>query len=245
LTAKATRHRRPEVTVSPHDLEIDYVGLSYVVPEKVRFQYRLMDHDTGWTDAGTRRQAFYTNLRPGHYTFLVRACNNDGVWNTKGASLAFFVPPAWFQTPWFQVLSVVSGLCLVYVLYLFRLRRDSLTMKKVFDERLEERTRLARELHDTLLQTIPGSKILADDAMETASDLTTARAVFGRISGWLGRATAEGRAVLDSLRHSISETNGLAGAFRRTFEDYGVRNGIALHLFGDGKEPRVASHCER
>ena len=224
-----------EVPVTPHDLEIDYVGLSYVVPEKVRFQYRLFGHDSSWTEAGTRRQAFYNNLRPGRYTFLVRACNNDGLWNTAGATLAFVVPPAWFQTAWFGALSVISGLCLVYVLYLLRLRQYSLAMKKAFDERLEERTRLARDLHDTLLQTIQGSKMLADDAIETADDLRTARATLGRLSGWLGRATAEGRAVLESLRQSISETNDLAAAFRRTFEDYGVRNGITLHLSVMGK----------
>jgi hypothetical protein len=141
------------VPVTPHNLEVDYVGLSYVVPEKVPIQYRLAGHDSYGTKAGTRRQAFYNNLRPGHYTFLVRACNNDGLWNTAGATLTFVVPPAWFQTAWFRALSVISGLCLVYVLYLVRLRQYSLAMKKVFDERLEERTRLARELHDTLLQT--------------------------------------------------------------------------------------------
>ena len=84
------------------DLEIDYTALSFVVPQKVHFQYKLEGYDRDWQDAGTRRQAFYSNLPPRNYTFRVKACNNSGVWNEAGASLDFFVAPAYYQTNWFR-----------------------------------------------------------------------------------------------------------------------------------------------
>ena len=148
------------------DLAIDYTAPSFVVPQKVRFRYMLEGHDEGWQEAGTRRQAFYNDLRPGHYRFRVIASNNDGLWNEQGATLNFGVAPAWYQTNWFRVLSVVSGLFVVWSVYRLRLRQMAAAMSVRFDERLAERTRLARELHDTFLQTVQGSKLVADDALE-------------------------------------------------------------------------------
>jgi PAS domain S-box-containing protein len=92
------------------DVEVHYAGLSYLVPERVRFRYRLEGFDTGWIDAGTRRAAYYTNLPPGRYTFRVTACNNDGVWNPEGAQLPFTLPAPWYQTWWWRGL-VALGLC--------------------------------------------------------------------------------------------------------------------------------------
>ena len=86
------------------DIQIDYAGLSFVAPQKVRFRYKLDGHDTDWQEPGTRRQAFYSDLPPGKYRFHVIACNNDGLWNETGATLDFVVPPAVYQTVWFKVL---------------------------------------------------------------------------------------------------------------------------------------------
>ena len=98
--------RLPPLT---RDLEIDYTALSFVVPQKVRFRYKLEGRDAAWQEPGTRRQAFYSDLRPGKYRFRVIACNNDGVWNEAGATLDFSVAPAWYQTNWFRALCVVFG----------------------------------------------------------------------------------------------------------------------------------------
>ena len=103
--------RLPALT---RDLEIDYTALSLVVPEKVRFRYKLEGHDTDWQEPGSRRLAFYTDLRPGSYTFRVIACNNDGVWNETGATLIFRVLPAWYQTNWFLILCIATGLFLMW-----------------------------------------------------------------------------------------------------------------------------------
>lgn len=145
--------RLPPLT---RDIEIDYTGLSFVMPQRVRFRYWLDGHDNAWQDGGTRRSAFYTNLAPGTYRFQVTACNNSGVWNRQGAALAFVILPAWYQTTWFRLAAFLSALFLSYALYLLRMRRYAAAMRGRFSERLDERTRIARELHDTLLQSFHG-----------------------------------------------------------------------------------------
>ncbi|MBV8553909.1 MAG: hypothetical protein JOY54_21645, partial [Acidobacteriaceae bacterium] len=97
-----------------HDLEIDYTALSYVAPEKNRFQYKLEGYDRDWIDAGNRRQAFYTKLPPRGYTFRVKASNNSGVWNEAGASFIFSVDPAYYQTVWFRTLCAAAFLTLLW-----------------------------------------------------------------------------------------------------------------------------------
>ena len=95
-------------------LQIDYTALSFVAPQKVRFRYKLEGYDSEWQDAATRRQAFYTDLRPGNYRFRAIACNNDGIWNEEGTTLAFSVAPAWYQTWWIRGISVVGFLALLW-----------------------------------------------------------------------------------------------------------------------------------
>jgi PAS domain S-box-containing protein len=105
------------------DLQIGYTALSLSVPEKVRFRYKLEGIDTDWQDAGTRRQAFYTNLPPGKYRFHVIACNNDGVWNEEGAHLDFVIAPAWYQTLWFRLLCVAAFLAFLGGLHQLRVQQ--------------------------------------------------------------------------------------------------------------------------
>jgi signal transduction histidine kinase len=200
------------------DLEIDYTALSFVAPQKVRFRYKLEGRDADWQEAGTRRQAFYSDLPPGKYRFRVIASNNDGVWNETGAVLDFIITPAWYQTNWFLTLCVVTGLVIVWSLYRLRVRQIARGINARFDERLAERTRLARELHDTLLQTIQASKMVADDALERADDSVRLRRAIERLSTWLDQAVNEGRAALNSLRTSTTEKNDLAAALQRATE---------------------------
>jgi PAS domain S-box-containing protein len=105
------------------DLEIDYAALSYAAPQKVLFRYMLEGRDSGFREAGTRREAFYNDLRPGHYRFHVIACNNDGVWNEVGASLGFSVLPAYYQTAWFRALWAAAFLGLLWAAYQERVRQ--------------------------------------------------------------------------------------------------------------------------
>jgi len=138
------------------DLEFDYTALSLVLPQRVRFRYRLEGYDTDWKDAGTRRSAFYTNLSPDKYTFRVIACNNDGVWNEKGAALTFTLQPAFFQTTWFNALCAVVLILFIWVLYRLRVQIATERVRVRLSVQLAERERIARELHDTLLQGFQG-----------------------------------------------------------------------------------------
>ena len=220
---------------SPRDLHIDYTALSFVQTQRMGFRYRLEGRDKVWQDPGLRRQAFYSDLQPGSYRFHVIASNNDGVWNETGAVLDFQVAAAWYQTFWFRSLCVLAALLLLWAMYRLRIRQIAATMKTRFDERLAERTRIARDLHDTFLQTIQGSKLVADTALSPASDPAQMRPALEKLSAWLGRATEEGRAALNSLRTSATEVNDLANAFRRALDECRTHNAMESSLQVSGQ----------
>jgi signal transduction histidine kinase len=220
------------------DLEIDYTALSFSVPQKVRFRYKLEGHDENWQEPGSRRQAFYSDLGPGNYKFHVIACNNDGLWNEIGASLDLSIPPAWYQTNLFGILSVTVAVLLLGVLYRLRVEALAKAISARFDARLAERTSLARELHDTFLQTIQGSKLVADDALEQPNDSARMRRAMERISEWLEQATLEGRTALNALRTSTTEGNDLAEALQRATEEGMIHGSTAVtfSVSGDARE---------
>jgi signal transduction histidine kinase/ligand-binding sensor domain-containing protein len=138
------------------ELEISYTALSLAVPRRVLFRYKLEGHDVAWQEAGTRRQAFYNDLGPGHYRFRVIASNNDGVWNEAGAFLDFSILPAYYQTTWFRASCAATFLLLLWAIYQFRVQQLHRRFAIGLEARVNERTRIARELHDTLLQSLHG-----------------------------------------------------------------------------------------
>lgn len=135
--------------------EFDYAGLSFIAPQKVRYRYILEGFDHTWTDAGARRTAYYTNIPPGHYIFRVQAANNDGVWNTAGASFGFELRPHFYQTVWFYALLLAALGGSVLLLLRQRLRMA----QREFGAVLGERSRIAREIHDTLAQGYVGISV--------------------------------------------------------------------------------------
>jgi signal transduction histidine kinase len=128
----------------------------------------------------------------------VIASNNDGVWNETGATLDFKVAAAWYQTIWFRALCFLAGVLLLWAIYRLRLRQIAGHMKARFDERLAERTRIARDLHDTFLQTIQGSKLVADDALSATTDLSHSR---GETVGVAGTGDRGGSGRPELLAH--------------------------------------------
>lgn len=232
---------REQLHIPPltRDLEIDYTALSFAVPQRVRFRYKLEGHDARWQEPGARRQAFYTDLHPGKYRFRVIASNSDGVWNEQGATLDFSIAPAWYQTYSFVLLCVVSGVLVLWLLYRLRMRQIASSMSARFDERLAERTRLARELHDTLLQTIQGSKLAADSSIDGPADPVRLRVTMGQVSNWLGQAMQELRAALNSLRTSTTQKNDLAEALQRSVDDCVKRGLIEATLVIEGSAQEI------
>jgi len=137
-------------------LEISYAALSLAIPERVRFRYRLEGVDDDWVEAGSRRQAFYTNLKPGKYVFRLRAANNDGIWNEQGARVTLELPPTLVQSRLFLLLCAAVAACLLVAAYRWRMRALAERLQAGLRERMAERERIARELHDTLLQGVQG-----------------------------------------------------------------------------------------
>lgn len=198
-----------EVWPGRGDVEIRYTALSFVAPERVRFKYRLEGFDREWVDAGTRRVAYYTNLPPGEYTFKVVAANSDGVWNEAGASLTFRQRPHFYQTSWFYALAFVAAAAIVWAIHLLRVGR----VRREHQAVLAERTRIAREMHDTLAQGFAGVAI----QLEAAAHMLTASPERVREHLNLARdlvrsSLTEARRSMRGLRAQALETGDLAAA---------------------------------
>jgi signal transduction histidine kinase/ligand-binding sensor domain-containing protein len=217
------------------NLEIDYTAVSLNRASRVRFRYKLENVDAGWRDAGSRRQAFYNNLPPGKYRFVVSASNGDNVWNEAGATLTIDVPPAFIQTIWFKALLVLAGIGLIWILYRRRLQQLTARADLRYAERLEERTRIARELHDTLLQSLQGS--LAQ--MQAARNLFSRRDdhalenLDDAISMAAG-AIAEGRDAVRDLRSSTAIRNDLAEALKAVGDELAAGGAATFQLVVEG-----------
>lgn len=169
--------------ISPgrQQFEFQYTGLSFTVPEKVRFNHRLEGLETKWMDAGTKRTANYSYIPPGKYTFRVLACNNDGVWNDVGGALAFTVLPHFWQTWWFRGLAGLNAVALVAGSVLFATRRRMrYKLERIERQRAveRERTRIAKDIHDDLGASLTRITLLSqsvraelDNAPEAAADV--------------------------------------------------------------------------
>jgi signal transduction histidine kinase/ligand-binding sensor domain-containing protein len=195
------------------NLEIDYTAVSLNRASRVRFRYKLEGTDAGWQNAGSRRQAFYSNLSPGKYRFVVSASNGDNLWNEAGATMNMEVPPAFNQTIWFRTSCVAAFLVLLWGLYRYRLYQIAREFNANLEGRVDERLRVARELHDTLLQSFHGL-MFRFQAVRNMLPRRPEEAVQA-LDGALERteqAIAEGRDAIHSLRTSTAATNELAHA---------------------------------
>lgn len=192
-----------------HQLEIAYTAPSFVRPDAIRFTYQLVGYDQEPQSAGARRSAFYNDLPPGRYLFKISACNGSGLCSPVAATITIELPPAWWQTWWFKTLAGMTLVALIGLAARQRLTRYARTMQLRFDERLSERTRVARDLHDSLMQTVLASKMVADDATDTDLDATGLRSVVARLARYLDRAAVEARAAIDALRVMSVETDDL------------------------------------
>jgi signal transduction histidine kinase/streptogramin lyase len=198
------------------NIQIDFAVLAFSSPRSARVRYRIEGQDPDWIEAGTRRQAFYTNLRPGKYTFRVMASNNDGVWSTSAASVRFELLPAFHQTRWFFVLCAVIAAVILWIAYLFRVRQVAGRMQQLHDERMDERIRIAHELHDTLLQGVLSTSMqLQVFARQVPPD---AKPVLGHILARMAGVIEEGRQALRGLRASDSHES-LEQAFSNLKEE--------------------------
>src|SRR5262249_32907791 len=192
-----------------------FVGLSLSNSERVRYRYRLDGFDHGWIDAGSNQEATYANLSAASYRFRVMASNSDGLWNGSEATVRFEVQPTLWQTWWFQLGCVVCAGLATLLVYRLRVRRLTQLLKVGFEERLAERTRIARELHDTLLQSFQAVLM----KLHTGADMIRnspdeAEKILERAIEQAKQAVTEGRDAVQGLRSSTIEMNDLSRAIR-------------------------------
>lgn len=175
-----------ELAPGTSDLEFQYTGIHFTSPEAIVFQYKLEGFDKKWVQAKTRRTAYYTNMPPGDYQFRVMAMNKDGVWNKEGASFSFRINPFFYQTRWFLLLCILGLLFIAWAIYRFRLRhlvqqnvilearvaeRTSLLQETAREAAiLEERNRIAQDLHDNLAQGLAGIVVHINAAKRVLRD---------------------------------------------------------------------------
>jgi len=196
---------------SPRRITFEYTGLSLAVPGRIRFRYFLEGFDRSWSEPVATREAVYTNLGAHSYRFRVVACNSEGLWSESEAAVGFEVEPAVWQTWWFRTGSAALILLLVWCVYLYRLRQLAKVFNIRVEERVGERTRVARELHDTLLQSFHGLLL----RFQTVSNLLPAGAPKQKLDDAIDQAAqaiTEGRDAVQGLRSSTIATNDLASA---------------------------------
>jgi signal transduction histidine kinase/ligand-binding sensor domain-containing protein len=215
--------RLPPRTAS---LQIDYAALSFVAPEKVRFTYLMEGFDSGWIDAGTRRQAFYTNLPPGNYRFRVRA-SNDGVPAEREAVWAFTLAPAFYQTGWFAAAMGLLALSAAALVWQARVRQ----VRGRYSAILVERTRVAREIHDTLLQSLLGVMFRLDDVSNVVDiSRDSAKEQLLRLRRQVEFYVREARYSIRDLRSPILQSRGLATALREVGERLTEERSLTFRL---------------
>jgi signal transduction histidine kinase/ligand-binding sensor domain-containing protein len=183
-------------------VEIDYAALSFSEPSRVRFRYKLDGVDNDWIDAGQRRQAFYTQLGAGAYTFHVIAANDAGVWNRTGAATTFTIAPTFVESIWFKLLFAISLAGLAWLAYALRVRQVKAQLQTGFDVRIAERERIARELHDTLLQGCQGLLLKFQSIANRFAPGDEIRRTMEDALSQADAVLAEGRSRVRELRNS-------------------------------------------
>jgi signal transduction histidine kinase/ligand-binding sensor domain-containing protein len=207
------------------DLTIDYNALSFTAPEKIHFKYKLEGQDSDWREAINNREVQYSNLAPRSYRFRVIAANNSGVWNQQGDTLEFSVDPAYYQTNWFRALCALVFLALLWAAYQYRVRQLHHEFEMTLGARVGERTRIARELHDTLLQKFQGLLPRFQAAIyKLPEGAVEARETLEAAVDQASQAITEGRDAVQGLRLTTVEKNDLSVAIRTIGEELAADN---------------------
>jgi signal transduction histidine kinase/ligand-binding sensor domain-containing protein len=211
-----------------------YTALSLAVPERVRFRYFLEDFDRQWSEPSAAREAVYTNLGPSTYHFHLLASNSYGEWNGSETVVSFEVEPAIWQTWWFRSTLAVLLVSIVFVSYRLHLHRLTQQLNLRFEERLAERTRIAQELHDTLLQGFLSASMqlhVADDQLPADSP---AKPLMNRVLTLMGRVIDEGRNAVRGLRSVHDDSHDLGQAFSRVARELGIEQEVDFRVVMEG-----------
>jgi signal transduction histidine kinase len=194
-------------------IEVDYSAVTFSSPTKVRYRYRLEGFDRDWQDAGTRREALYTNLPPGQYRFHVSAAHNERGFSSDGATIAFTLLPAFYQTSWFYWMCALTVALALWAIWRLRVRH----LQHEFQLVLGERVRVSREIHDTLLQSLAGVALQLD-ALSESAPVGAMKDALVNARREVEEYVRETRRSIRKLRSPKLEHGDLAMALRHTGE---------------------------
>src|ERR1700728_1887890 len=201
-------------------ITFNYGSTNLAVWERVRFRYKLDGSDQGWSDTVASRRIVYRNLGPGTYLFRIVASNSIGLWNGPETSVPFVIEPAYWQTWWFQVACLVVGCLTVLAMYRLRIHQLTKRLNVGFQERLAERSRIAQELHDTLLQGVLSASLQLDVAEDQLPEESPTKPLLKRVLQLMNTVTEEGRNTLRGLRTTGSGNQSLETAFSRLRQEF-------------------------
>jgi signal transduction histidine kinase/ligand-binding sensor domain-containing protein len=203
---------------------LEFSALNYRDPATNRYRYRLEELDSGWNEVkGSNRSVAYTTLPPGRYHFVVQAATSRGPWNLAGVTLQIEVSPPWWSTWWFRSIIVCVLLVSIWELYRLRLQQISSQFQVRLEERVMERTRIARDLHDSLLQSFHGLMLRFQTVKLLLPDRPKeAKQVLETAIQQAAQAITESRDAVQSLRTLTSGKNDLIESLTALGEELGA-----------------------
>lgn len=212
-----------------HTIRIEYFGSNLTAPEKVRYRYKLDGVDDDWQDVGSRTEAVYTRLRPGRYSFQVVATNGENVWS-RSNEIGFTVLPMFYETPWFVALCCCALIAMAVLAYRMRVQIIASRLRDRAEERANERIRIARDLHDTLLQGFQGLMLSFHVAAQSVPNDSSARRMLDGALLKADRLVVEGRDRVGRLRSESLEGVSLPDALRALGEELNTRHALEFEV---------------
>ena len=223
------------VPASSKRITFAYTGLSLAAPEHIRFRYLLEGFDRTWSEPAANREAVYTNLNAGRYTFHLVACNSDGVWNGAETAIQFEIEPLLWQRRWFRLVALAAIALAALLFYRVRVLQLSRQMNLRFEERIGERTRIAQELHDTLLQGLISASMQLHVAAEQIPGDSAAKPKLGRVLELMRRVIEEGRNAVGGLRAHQNGSLDLGEAFSLVRQEFAGQAEAEFHVIVEGR----------
>ncbi|MET0232934.1 MAG: two-component regulator propeller domain-containing protein [Rhodanobacteraceae bacterium] len=232
---------RVALPASSRDISIRYTAFSFGSPQKTQFRYKLEGRDSTWEDVGTRREAFYTDLPPGNYVFRVKASDLNGTFGAEDASVSFDVPPLFYQTRWFLALCAIGVALIAYGVFLIRLRQVAERLRQQMRVKSLERERIARDLHDTLLQDTQALVLQFQTVAEDMPAGHPTRQLMERALDHADEILAEGRDTVLELRDPEAKSLNLHDALSQVGDDLSRTETCAYRAIVEGQARRLAA----
>jgi signal transduction histidine kinase len=233
-----TRIPRGDLQPSQNQIQVEFVGFSDEPEESLNYKYKLEGGDSDWQGPGRQHQANYPGLPPGPYRFLVKAVNSEGAESATPAEIDFVVLPPFWRRWWFESMALAGVACLVFASYRLRLQGMTARVRLRYEERLAERTRIARELHDTLLQNLAGISLQLDGVAKQIGPSSEAAAARIRVVRQQVEASfREARQKVQDLRSPMLQGRALPEVLREALEHIAAGHPVHLRITVAG-QPR-------